>query len=169
MRKSFIIIIALTFASVLNAQVTIENLLSVPFPTDLKASQDGKHIAWVFNNKGVRNLFIADAPEFKARMLTTNKTDNGIDITSVKFTPDGNKILFTQGNSNNGKGEAANPALLQQETGLTVWIIDNDGKNLKKIGNGDQAVATPDNKIVTCPVSANKPVVCYKIMLRSTA
>ena len=118
MRKAFFIIIILTLPNILNAQVTIENLLSVPFPTELKSSADGKHIAWAFNDKGVRNLFIADAPDFKARMLTDNKTDNGIDITSVMFTPDGNKILFTEGNSNNGKGEAANPALLQQRPPL---------------------------------------------------
>ncbi len=149
MKRAFFIIIILTLPNILNAQVTIENLLSVPFPTELRSSQDGKHIAWVFNDKGVRNLFIADAPDFKARMLTDNKTDNGIDITSVMFTPDGSKILFTEGNSNNGKGEAANPALLQQETALTVWIIDIDGKNLKKIGNGDQAVVAPDNKMIT--------------------
>ena len=149
MRRAFIIIIALSLANILSAQITIENLLSVPFPTELKSSEDGKHIACVFNDKGARNLFIADAPDFKARMLTNNKTDNGIDITSVRFTPDGNKILFTQGNSNNGKDEAANPALLQQETGLTVWIIESDGKNLKKIGSGDNAVAAPDNKMIS--------------------
>ena len=40
----------------LHAQVTIDNLLSVPFPTELHSSRDGKHIAWVFNDKGVRNV-----------------------------------------------------------------------------------------------------------------
>ena len=48
----------------LHAQVTIENLLSVPFPSELKASADGKHIAWITDDKGSRNIFIADAPGF---------------------------------------------------------------------------------------------------------
>ena len=102
----------LFYGNTVTSQITIENLLSVPFPTELKSSKDGKHIAWVFNDKGVRNLFVADAPDFKVRMLTNNKTDNGIDISSVHFTPD-DKILFTEGNPNNGRGESANPALLQ--------------------------------------------------------
>ena len=157
MIKAFIFFTTLLFTQILNGQITIENLLSVPFPTDLKSSADGKHIAWVFNDKGVRNLFAADAPDFKTRMLTNNKTDNGIDISSVGFTPDC-KILFTEGNPNNGKGESANPALLQLKTERIVWIINNDarlndtvgqGKNLKKIGSGDNAVASPDNKIIT--------------------
>ncbi len=147
MIKVFIFLSAF-FTTTLKAQVTIENLLSVPFPTNLKNSSDGKHIAWVFNDKGVRNLFTADARDFKTRMLTNNKNDNGIDMGTVQFTPDGNKILFTEGNPNNSKGEAANPALLQSKTERVVWVIDIDGKNLKKIGNGDDAVASPDSKTV---------------------
>ncbi|MEO6330420.1 MAG: prolyl oligopeptidase family serine peptidase [Ginsengibacter sp.] len=136
------------YSNTISAQVTIENLLSVPFPTELKSSENGKHIAWVFNDKGVRNLFMADAPDFKPRKLTDNKTDNGIDISSVRFTPDGNAILFTEGNACNSNGEAANPALLQSTTELTVWMIGNDGKNLKKIGTGDAAITSPKNKDV---------------------
>ena len=124
----------LLFTNVLYAQVTIENLLSVPFPTELRSSADGRHIVWVFNDRGIRNLFSADAPDFKVRMLTNNKTDDGIEMNSVRFTPDGDKIVFTQGNPNNSKGEAANPALLQTKTERTVWIVNTNGKNLKKIG-----------------------------------
>lgn len=148
MIKAFIFSSALFFSSILSAQVTIENLLSVPFPTDLKSSADGKHIAWVFNDQGVRNLFTAEAPDFKVHKLTNRTTDDGIDITSVQFTPDGNKILFTEGNPNNGRGEAANPALLQTKTDRTVWIINTNGKNLKKIGSGDNASASTNNKTV---------------------
>ena len=130
--KKGILIVTLLFTNMLHAQVTIENLLSVPFPTDLKSSADGKHIAWVFNNQGIRNLIIADAPDFKPRQLTNHISDDGVDISSVNFTPDGNKILFTEGNPNNAKGEAANPALLQIKTENIVWIVNTDGKDLKK-------------------------------------
>ncbi len=148
MIKAFIFFTALFFTNNITAQVTIENLLSVPFPTDLKSSEDGKHIAWVFDEKGLRNLFTADAPDFKIHKLTNHKTDDGIDINSVRFTPDGKKILFAEGNSNNGKGEAANPGLLQNKTERIVWIVNTDGKDLKKIGEGDNAVSSPDNKII---------------------
>ncbi|MEP7141918.1 MAG: prolyl oligopeptidase family serine peptidase [Ferruginibacter sp.] len=146
--KKGIFISALLFANILNAQPTIENLLSVPFPTDLNSSADGKHIAWVFNDRGIRNLFAADAPDFKIHKLTSHTTDDGIDINQVSFTPDGNNILFTEGNPTNSKGEAANPALLQTTTELTVWIVNTNGGNLKKIGTGAKAAVSPDNKIV---------------------
>jgi len=148
MIKTFFFLITLICIQTIAAQVTIENLLSAPFPSDLKSSPDGKHIAWIFNERGIRNLYAADAPDFKARKVTMHETDNGVDISSLKFTADGKKILFTEGNPNNTKGEAANPGLLQTKTERMVWVIDSDGKNLKKIGNGDNAVASPDNKSV---------------------
>src|SRR5579871_2423478 len=86
---SFIIII------VLHAQVTIENLLSAPFPSELKSSPDGKHIAWVFNNKGVRNIFIADAPSFAPRQITKHISDDGIDISDLNFSAEIN-IFFSR-------------------------------------------------------------------------
>ena len=86
------------------AQMTIENLLSPAFPTSLTGSLDGKHIAWVFNDKGVRNVFVADAPEFKPRKLTNRISDNGLEIGSLSFTRDGRSLLFTEGNTNNPAG-----------------------------------------------------------------
>ncbi|MDQ6723134.1 MAG: prolyl oligopeptidase family serine peptidase [Thermoproteota archaeon] len=146
MRRIFFAV--LLCSNVVSAQVTIENLLSVPFPTQLKSSENGKHIAWVFNNQGVRNLYSADAPDFTTRRLTNNTSDNGIEISSVRFTPDGNNILFTEGNPNNNKGEPANPALLQTKTERVIWIVNTTGKNLRKIGTGDNAIVSPDNKTI---------------------
>src|SRR6476659_9615787 len=128
--KRILFFSSLLFSNMLIAQATIEDLLSVPFPTSLASSADGKHIAWVFNDRGMRNVFMADAPEFKVRKLTAHIADDGIDIGDLRFSPDGNNILFTEGKPNNGKGEAANPALLQVKTELTAWSINTIGGNL---------------------------------------
>ncbi len=132
----------------LPAQVTIENLLSVPYPTELKSSKDGKHIAWVFNNQGVRNVFAADAPLFAVRQVTANTADNGIEITDIAFSADGNRVFFTQGNSVNGAGEAANPAMLQEKTGQDVWVVNSNGTALRKIAPGTGAAPSPDGSTV---------------------
>lgn len=148
MRKLFFCITFLLCIDQIKAQIKIEDLLSVPFPTELKSSKDGKQIAWVFNNQGARNLYTADAATFSARVLTKHLVDDGIEISDVVFTPDGNKILFVEGNPGNGRGEAANPAMLQAKTDRVIWVIDTDGKNLKKIGDGTSPVVSPDNKMV---------------------
>jgi len=148
MRKLFFGFALLLSIASTKAQIKIEDLLSVPFPTSLKSSNDGKQIAWVFNNQGVRNLYIADAATLTTKVLTAHTIDDGIEIDDVEFTPDGNKILYVEGNPNNGHGEAANPALLQSKTDMVTWIVDIDGSNLKKIGNGNNPVVSPDNKMV---------------------
>jgi dipeptidyl aminopeptidase/acylaminoacyl peptidase len=146
MRKIIALAAFLSCINMLCAQVTIENLLSVPFPTELKSSPDGKHIAWVFNDKGVRNVFAADAPGFALRKLTNNTADDGIDITGLSFSADGSRVFFTQGNTLNGAGVAANPAMVQEKTGQYIWCVGINGTALRKIAAGDGATPSPDGK-----------------------
>ncbi|SFF05766.1 Dipeptidyl aminopeptidase/acylaminoacyl peptidase [Chitinophaga sp. CF118] len=148
MKKMIAVLATLAAFHTSYGQVTIENLLSVPFPTELKSSPDGKHISWVFNDKGARNVFIADAPAFTPRQVTHHSTDDGLDITNLSFTADGGRVLFTEGNPANGSGEAANPALLQEKTGQSIWVVNTDGSGLRKIAAGDNALGSPDNKVV---------------------
>ena len=62
----------------------IENYLcATPISTDLTASVDGKTIAWVFNDKGSRNIFVAEAPSFAARAITNYIGDDGMEISSA--------------------------------------------------------------------------------------
>jgi hypothetical protein len=37
--------------------------MSAPYPTDLVAAADADRIAWVTNERGVRNLWTAAAPD----------------------------------------------------------------------------------------------------------
>src|SRR5215831_6488237 len=98
MKKCFFLLLIVThFCS---AQ-TIENYLSAPFPTDLTGSPDGKTIAWVFNDKGSRNVFVAEAPAFVAKSITAYVGDDGTEISNLQFTPDGGQILFVRGNGSN--------------------------------------------------------------------
>src|SRR4030095_706623 len=113
MKKYFFLLLIVThFCS---AQ-TIENYLAPPFPTDLTASPDGKTIAWVFNDKGSRNVFIAESPAFVAKAITNYTGDDGIEISNVEFTPGGDQVVFVRGNAPNSNGETANPAFLQTST-----------------------------------------------------
>src|SRR5678809_1077839 len=125
---------------------TIESYLSAPFPTELTSSIDGKAIAWVFNDKGSRNIYVADAPAFNAKKITAYSGDDGMDINSLEFTPDGNQLVFVKGNPNNNSGEPANPAFLQTSTARNVWIINKDGSGSKKIIAGSNFKISPDSR-----------------------
>jgi len=144
--KFLIFTCSLLITSIANAQANIEPFLSVPFPTELKSSKDGKTIAWVFNNKGVRNIFTSEAPAFEYKKITSFTDDDGMEITNLEFTPDNNNIIFVKGNAPNTKGEPANPAQLQYSTERTLWIIKKSGDSLKKIAVGNQPKVSPDGK-----------------------
>ena len=145
MKKYFLLL--LIISQVASAQ-TIENLLSPPFPTGLTASADGKSIAWVFNNKGSRNIFVAASPAFSAKQITNYSGDDGMEINSVCLTPDGSKIIFVRGNTNNNRGEPANPAFLQTSTERIIYVMDNNGNNLRKIAAGSSPEISPDGKMM---------------------
>ena len=60
------------FAYALRAQTiapafTIPQILSAPFPTGMVASPHGDAVAWVFDQAGPNNLWIARAPDWRAR------------------------------------------------------------------------------------------------------
>jgi len=49
------------------------------------------------NEAGRRNIWAAEAPEWKARQVTSYDTDDGQALTRVQLSPDGQWILFRRG------------------------------------------------------------------------
>jgi len=148
MKKILFLIVFFSGNILINAQVTIENLLSPPFPTSLTVSSDGNRIAWVFNNKGERNIYVAEAPLFKEQRLTNYQGDDGQEITDLSFTPDNSKIVFIRGGYSNSRGEVPNPGRLQSGVERAIWVINYDGKDLRKLAEGDYPKISPDGKRV---------------------
>ena len=83
---------------------------------------------------------------FVAKKITNYIGDDGMEITSLEFTPDGNQIIFVRGNPNNNRGEPANPAFLQTSTARDIWVINKDGGQLRKIIAGSNFKISPDGK-----------------------
>ncbi len=138
----------LLFATKISFGQTIENYLSPAFPTNLIASDNGKTIAWVFNDKGSRNIYVAESPTFAAKKVTNYSGDDGIEISSLSFTPAGDQIVFVRGNAGNNSGETANPAFLQTSTARNIWMINKDGNALRQITRGGYYKLSPDGKVL---------------------
>ena len=56
---------------------TLEQVLGAPFPYGLTSASHAPRVAWVFDNKGARNIWVADAPDFAPRQVTHYKGDDG--------------------------------------------------------------------------------------------
>ena len=73
---------------------TLEQYLSAPFASELTAAPGGGKIAWVLNERGARNVWVAAAPDYKGRRLTAYKDDDGQDLAELAWTADGRSSVW---------------------------------------------------------------------------
>jgi dipeptidyl aminopeptidase/acylaminoacyl peptidase len=116
------------------ANFTLEQVLSSPFPSNLVAAKRSGTVAWVFNAKGVRNLWIADAPNFAARQVTHYGEDDGVPISSLRITPDGRTLVYVRGSEQNENGRVADPTNGVSARKQQVWAADAEGGNPRLLG-----------------------------------
>jgi len=110
---------------------TVEQVMSSPFPSELTVAAQGSRVAWVFDAKGVRNVWVADGPDFSrtARQLTHFTTDNGQPIASLRLTPDGNIAVYALGTELNDAQESANPSSSTKGAKQQVFALDVEAKD----------------------------------------
>jgi dipeptidyl aminopeptidase/acylaminoacyl peptidase len=148
MKKTFLSFLFLIGLAIqLHAQ-SVAEFISAPFPTYLTASPDGKAVAWVFNDKGERNVFYAKAPEFSAKKLTDYTGDIGVDVGSLVFAPDSKTLVYVRGNTRNSIGQPANPAQLQEDTDRVIHSINLETAEIKNLGKGYSPIFHPDGQII---------------------
>jgi dipeptidyl aminopeptidase/acylaminoacyl peptidase len=138
MKRLTLFLLTVLFATVAFTQkpgFTLEQVMSSPFPTALTAAPKSNRIAWVFNSRGERNVWVADAPEFAARQVTHYEGDNGQDIFAVKLTPDGKTLLYARGSEISGEGHVANPTSEIKEPKQQVWAVDVEAGKPRLIGD----------------------------------
>src|ERR1035438_6976379 len=68
---------------------TLEQVLSAPFPSNLVAARGGSKLAWAINERGVRNVWVASAPEYQGVRATSYTEDDGQDIGALQWAPAG--------------------------------------------------------------------------------
>jgi dipeptidyl aminopeptidase/acylaminoacyl peptidase len=139
---------------------TIEQVLSAPFPYGLTSAAHAPRVAWVFDNKGERNICVADAPAFTPRQVTHYKGDDGQAIGSVRLTPDGKTIVYARGSETNKEGASANPTSQTKMPKQQAWAVNvsspaTAGRLLGDVGCNEEACedlqVSPDGKNVVWP------------------
>ena len=130
LRITFGLILGCTAVAWAQSPFTLEQVLSSPFPNELVAASHGSRVAWVFNAKGVRNVWVADGPDFNhtARQITHYSADDGQPIASLRLTPDAKTVLYALGSELNEAQESANPASSTKEIKQRVFALDVDAK-----------------------------------------
>ena len=108
---------------------TLEAVLGYPFQSGLVAAERGGAIAWVQTVRGVRNVWLARAPDYAPRQVTANTADDGQELTSLTFSPDGAHLAWVRGGDHDANwpaegGLAPDPAGSPDQPQVTIWAVD---------------------------------------------
>ena len=126
---------------------TLEQFLSAPFPTELTAAPAKGRVAWVFNARGARNLWIAEPAadgSYRSRQITSYQDDDGQDLGQLTWAPDAETIVYTRGGDLEFvNGTYPNPANSPQGVEQDIWGVSISGGAPKKLAEGHSAAVSP--------------------------
>ena len=125
------------------APFTLEQVLGAAFPTDLTAAPAGGKIAWVSNARGVRNVMVAEPPDYRARAVSSYRLDDGQEIGPLAWTPDASAVVYVRGGDPNRAGEVPNPAHNPKGEQQAVWVVSLAGGAPKELGEGSEPAVSP--------------------------
>jgi dipeptidyl aminopeptidase/acylaminoacyl peptidase len=152
MKRSFCLLTAvfllLPARSAAQSSVSIETLLSAPFPENLAAAKSGNRVAWTLNEQGKRNVWVAEGPDFAARRLTSYAEDDGAELSGLGFSDDGNTLIYVRGQGKNPAGQYANPTSNPAGAQMALWVIGWQGGAPRKIDEGGDGATISAKGIV---------------------
>ena len=127
---------------------TIEQITSYPFPLELAAGPTGSRVAWVFNERGVRNVYAAEGPDFQPRKLTPYESDDGQELTNVSISADGKWVVYVRGGDHDANwaaegGLAPDPNSSPVQPHVEIWAVPFAGGTPKMLAQGDAPVISP--------------------------
>lgn len=123
------------------------------FPSELSSSASGAKLAYAIDDAGKRNVYVAEAPAYIPRKITSFDKDEGQEITSLSISDDGNWVVFVRGGEHGGNWETGLPVNASSDiSGTKVQIISVPfaGGTIKVLAEGDYPIISPDSKTVAC-------------------
>ncbi len=139
----FLLVLISSVAFAQAEKFTLQQVLSSPFPSEMTAAPKGSRIAWVFNARGIRNIWVAEGPQFAARQLTSYKKEDGQEIADLEFSESGGAIVYVRGGNMNQAGEVPNPASDPAGAAQEIWTVAWAGGAPRKIDAGIFPAASP--------------------------
>ena len=118
--------------------LTIEQVMSAPFPSDLTAAPSGGKFAWAQDDRGRRNLWVAEAPAYQGRQVTRYAEDDGQELSNLQFTPDGMNLVYVRGGPPNRASEIPNPTSDPEGAEQAIWIVSLAGGAPRKLADGSR-------------------------------
>ncbi len=131
-----------------SAAFSLEQMLSYPYTEQVAAADSGSRIAWIVNQRGVRNIWVAEGPELEPRALTSYREDDGQELTYLALSPKGDRVLWVRGGDHDANwpaegGLQPDPNHSPVQPKVQIWSAPFDGGTPKLIVDGDEPVISP--------------------------
>lgn len=142
----FVLLINSSF--VFSQTLKLADIRNYPFPTSLSTSADGSRLVWAFDEQGKRNIYVAEAPLFKARKLTNYNLDDGQEISSLSISANGKWITYVKGGDHGSLWNDEDPVNVNFDVippAVQIRAISFDGKQQLVIGEGETPIISPKN------------------------
>ncbi len=130
---------------------TMEQVLGYPYPSELVSSPNGNEFAWVLNIRGVRNIWVAQGPDYQPRLLTGYSRDSGQELSNLSFSKDGKYLVYVRGGDHDANWPEAlqpDPDSSPVEPHMQVWAVSLITGEPRVLGDGDTPAISPDGQRV---------------------
>ena len=141
-------LVALSVHATAAGPFTIDQVMSAPFASSIVAAPTGARVAWLLNENGRRNIWVAAGPDWKGRRVTAFSLDDGQEIDEVTWAHDGSFLLFTRGGDFEMGRENPNPSVMLTKPDQSIWSVALDGTPAKKLTEGHGAAISPKQDMV---------------------
>ncbi len=131
------------YAAAVHHPFTLEQVMSAPFPSELTASPHSAKVAWVIDERGPRNLWVAEAPDYKGRRLVTFPNDDGQEIAQIQWLPDASALVYVRGGDFETHGDNPNPASNPAGVEQAIWFAKLTGDAPRRIAEGNSPAVSP--------------------------
>src|SRR5262245_9962322 len=130
-------------------QPTMIQFMSAGYPMELVAARKADRIAWISNDKGLRNVFTAAAPDFAPVRVTPFLKDDGVDTTQLAISDDGTTVTFTRGHQRNRDDWVASPEADPRGVERAIWAAKTTTPGAAwRLAEGSEAMLSPDGRFV---------------------
>jgi len=145
-RLAFLALAILAQSGFAQSGFTLDQVKSYPFPNGLAAAGTGSRIAWALNERGRRNVWVAEGPTFQPRQLTQYNVDEGQEITSLQVSRDGKWVVYLRGGDFSSNFDDAQPVnVLNRPTPprVQIFVVPFEGGEPRAIGEGEGPRISP--------------------------
>ncbi|MDP2498639.1 MAG: prolyl oligopeptidase family serine peptidase [Candidatus Palauibacterales bacterium] len=137
-------VLGLPAAATAQDGLSVSEVMSAPFPSELTAAPGGGTVAWALYEEGVRNVYVAGAPDYRGRRLTPYTRDDGQAIGDVSFTATGDRVVYVRGGSPNDAGLSPNPTNAPGGQERAIWSVSVSGDgDPVRLAEGHSPVPSP--------------------------